>query len=153
VSIVRRDLARLEEAGPAQTQALTDEILATLPTLQEELRAHAAQLKTQPERPEQTATPEDLVERAVLLNMRNYTAIKAPFLVIAAVPHVCAPHCDTDGAKHDAEWTTDTANAIAADYPSARIVRLPYAKHDIFRSNEADVLREMNAFMDGLAKR
>jgi len=32
------------------------------------------------------------------------------------------------------------------------VVRLPYADHYVFRSNEADVLREMNAFMDGLEK-
>ena len=153
VGTVRRDLARLEEAGPVETQALTDEILATLPALQDGLRAHAEQVKGQPEHPAEAATPEDLVERAVLLNMRKYTGIKPPFLVIAAVPHVCAPHCDTAGAKHDREWTAATADAIAADYPKARIVRIPYAKHDIFRSNEADVAREMNAFMDGLGKR
>jgi hypothetical protein len=34
--------------------------------------------------------------------------------------------------------------------PSARVVRLPHANHYVFRSNEADVLREMNAFFASL---
>ena len=43
------------------------------------------------------------------------------------------------------------ANAFEAGVPSARVVRLPNADHYVFRSNEADVTREMNTFMDGLA--
>jgi hypothetical protein len=31
--------------------------------------------------------------------------------------------------------------------PSAKVVRLPFANHYVFFSNEADVLREMNAFI------
>jgi hypothetical protein len=34
--------------------------------------------------------------------------------------------------------------------PNARVVRLPNANHFVFVSNEADVLREMNAFIAGL---
>jgi hypothetical protein len=34
--------------------------------------------------------------------------------------------------------------------PHAKVIRLGNASHYIYRSNEADVLREMNAFMDGL---
>jgi len=31
--------------------------------------------------------------------------------------------------------------------PSAHVVRIPNANHYVFLSNEADVLREMNAFI------
>jgi hypothetical protein len=34
--------------------------------------------------------------------------------------------------------------------PSARVVRLPHANHYVFFSNEADVLREINAFLGTL---
>jgi hypothetical protein len=34
--------------------------------------------------------------------------------------------------------------------PTARIVRIPHANHYVFLSNEADVLREMDAFIAGL---
>jgi non-heme chloroperoxidase len=43
-------------------------------------------------------------------------------------------------------------DAIEADYPNGHIVRLPYASHYVWRSNEADVEREMNPFMDQLPK-
>jgi len=42
------------------------------------------------------------------------------------------------------------AKAFENGVPSARVVRLPYANHDVFMSNEADVLREMRAFLVGL---
>jgi hypothetical protein len=34
---------------------------------------------------------------------------------------------------------------------SARVVQLWHADHYVFQSNEADVLREMNAFLSGLS--
>jgi pimeloyl-ACP methyl ester carboxylesterase len=39
------------------------------------------------------------------------------------------------------------AKAIEDGVPSARVVRLPGANHYVFLSNEADVLREMRAFV------
>ena len=47
---------------------------------------------------------------------------------------------------------TALADTLEAHYPNAHVVRLPNANHYVFLSNEADVLREMNAFMDGLPK-
>jgi hypothetical protein len=40
--------------------------------------------------------------------------------------------------------------AFETGVPSARVVTLPNADHFIFRSNEADVLREMNLFISTL---
>jgi hypothetical protein len=37
--------------------------------------------------------------------------------------------------------------AFERQVPSARVVRIPHATHYVFRSNEADVSREMNAFI------
>ena len=42
------------------------------------------------------------------------------------------------------------AKAFETGVPTARVVRLPHADHHVFRSNEADVLREMNAFLKSL---
>jgi pimeloyl-ACP methyl ester carboxylesterase len=66
-------------------------------------------------------------------NYQKYTDIKAPFLVIYAT--------DFNQRIHD---------AIAKKYPSARIVILANAAHDVYRSNEADVLNEIWAFLDNL---
>jgi pimeloyl-ACP methyl ester carboxylesterase len=43
--------------------------------------------------------------------------------------------------------TSAQADAFQAGIPGSRVVRLPNASHMIFVSNEADVLREMNAFL------
>jgi hypothetical protein len=36
--------------------------------------------------------------------------------------------------------------------PNAKVIRIGGASHYIYRSNEADVIREMNAFLDGLPR-
>ena len=46
-------------------------------------------------------------------------------------------------------WCVVT-KAFESGLPSARVVRLPHANHYVFQSNEADVLREMNAFIGAL---
>jgi non-heme chloroperoxidase len=42
------------------------------------------------------------------------------------------------------------AKAFENAVPTARVVRLAGAHHYVFLSNEADVLREMRAFLTGL---
>lgn len=48
------------------------------------------------------------------------------------------------------DYTGRQSEAFEKGVPTARVVRLPNADHYIFRSNEADVMREMNAFLAGL---
>jgi non-heme chloroperoxidase len=43
------------------------------------------------------------------------------------------------------------AKAFEKGLPSAKVVWIAHADHYIHRSHEADVLREMNAFIAGLA--
>jgi alpha-beta hydrolase superfamily lysophospholipase len=57
------------------------------------------------------------------------------------------PIAATTGVAADLAYTSAQANAFEAGVPTARVVRLPNADHDIFISNEADVLREMNDFL------
>lgn len=89
---------------------------------------------------------------AIVNGFRDYTGIKPPFLAFVPLPHECQPNCNTEFAKADAARMTSLADTLEADYPNGRVVRLPNANHYLFFSNEADVLREMNAFMDGLPK-
>jgi len=42
------------------------------------------------------------------------------------------------------------AKAFENGLRTARVVRIPRANHFVFQSNEADVLREMDAFIGGL---
>ena len=83
---------------------------------------------------------------------RVYGSIKGPILAIFAEPKACQPYCDLAGAKaFDAQFTSQV-DAFEKGNPLARVVRLPYATHLVYQSNEGDVEREMNIFMDGLPK-
>lgn len=50
----------------------------------------------------------------------------------------------------DEESTGAQAKAFEAGLPTAKVIRIPHADHYVFRSNEAEVLREMDAFLAGL---
>jgi hypothetical protein len=86
--------------------------------------------------------------------MEKYTSISAPILAIYAVPHDRGPQPPGVDASaqaaldaRDEETTGAQAEAFETGLPSAKIVRIPHANHYVFRSNEADVIREMSAFL------
>lgn len=90
---------------------------------------------------------------AVLLGEQKYTSIhNVPMLAIFAQPHACKPNCGRADTKANEIWVSKQIDFIAAANPNARIVRLPYANHEVFRSNAAEVEREMNSFMGNLPK-
>jgi len=92
---------------------------------------------------------------AIHLGATEYSNIHVLVLAIFACPH----NVDSDPSlrndpKHKAAliaddlfYTSRQADAFAAAIPTARVVRLPNAEHYVYRSNEADVIREMNAFL------
>jgi non-heme chloroperoxidase len=77
---------------------------------------------------------------------RAFIDVKGPILVIAAAPH------DRFKGRPPKEYERETQrlSALEKRLPNAHIVRIPFASHFIYRSNEAQVVREMNAFMDGV---
>lgn len=93
------------------------------------------------------------VSEAIRAGMQKYTRIDVPILAIYALPH---ERGITDTAKRaeadasDVAFQGAMAKAFEKGLPSARVVWLAHADHYVFRSNEADVLREMNAFIGGL---
>jgi len=88
--------------------------------------------------------------------MQKYTTVPVPILAIYAVPHDRGPLASPDAAvraaqeARDEETTGAQAKAFESGLPSAKVVRIPHADHYVFRSNEADVLREMNVFLGSL---
>jgi len=102
--------------------------------------------------PRPVLPPASTARDAIMRGFRDYSGIKPPFLAFVPVPHQCQPNCDTEFAKNDVANMTALADTLEADYPDAHVVRLPNANHYVFFSNEADVLREMNAFIGGLSK-
>jgi pimeloyl-ACP methyl ester carboxylesterase len=84
-------------------------------------------------------------------------AAVSTFLATITLPHKPPPIFTSDSARaayvaQDLASTGRQADAFARGVPSARVVRLPNADHYVFNSNEADVLREMRAFIDGLPR-
>jgi pimeloyl-ACP methyl ester carboxylesterase len=124
-----------------------------LPRVGKDAQTALDEVEAQPNSSSPPDTPELLNAKAVAMGERKYTNIHSPLLVMFALPHACKPNCDQPGTKATAAVDAAQADFVAASNPGARVVRLPYANHIIFHSNEADVLREMNAFMDALPKR
>jgi pimeloyl-ACP methyl ester carboxylesterase len=145
--------------GPADPRPLIKELLeASLPAFEKDLREQQETLKTMPAAllAAQAAAPVGMPTQAIMSGMQKYTKIPAPILAIYAVPHdrgaLANPDPTARAADEARDEATTGAQAIAFEsaQPSAKVVRIPHADHYVFRSNEADVLREMNMFLAGL---
>jgi len=95
-------------------------------------------------------TPE--IALAVLTGVHKYTSLPVPVLGIVPFPRFRPPDPlrDPDGAARHAKAEPkerERLESLEHDIPTARIVRLPYADHYVWRTNEADVLREIGAFI------
>jgi predicted component of type VI protein secretion system len=79
-----------------------------------------------------------------------------PVLAIYALPRRLGAEIGNDPAARDAAQARVLAlvgaqiKAFQNGVPSTRVVTLPNADHFIYRSNEADVLREINLFVSTL---
>jgi len=145
--------------GPQDTKALIHEVLeATLPGFERDLRERQKLLQAMPAAllAAQASSPVSEAARAIQMGEQKYTSIPVPILAIYAVPHDFGPVPGFDAAARAAfeaadEATTGAqAKAFESGVRSARVVRLAHANHGVFLSNEADVLREMNAFLGSL---
>jgi non-heme chloroperoxidase len=97
------------------------------------------------------------IPQAVIAGEQKYRNIQVPALAIYAVPHDQGRYLDNNPAARSAAEASDAAKteaqakAFESGVPSARVVRLPHAGHYVFLTNEADVLREMRAFIGRLS--
>jgi non-heme chloroperoxidase len=165
---LQRKIERLQ--FPDQTSNTSEEIeqllTVELPYFTQSLQAKQRQLQATPAdllatiASEAEPLPPLSVLRDVLAGRQRYTSIPAPILAIFAAPHEYLPPTGSDPASRAAADALDevrtgpirTANAFEKGLPHAHVVRFPHASHAVFRSNEPDVLREMNAFIGGLPR-
>jgi non-heme chloroperoxidase len=152
---------KLEQLEPTKMQGnpkqLVQELLETsLPGFERDLRELQKSLQTSPEpaAPAQPPPAMPAASEAIIAGEQKYWDIHVPILAIYAVPHTpFDPAVSKDPAKlaafdaSDEASTGGQATAFGKGVPSARVVRLAHANHYVFLSNEADVLREMNAFL------
>lgn len=106
-----------------------------------------------------SAPPQELPSpaQAIMMGEQKYTTIHGPILAIFALPHRMPPAMANDSSARASFLAADSTARIQAEAfqrgnPAARVVRVPNADHNVFISNEADVLRELRAFIDGLPR-
>lgn len=145
--------------GPADALPLIQELLETvLPTFERDLRETQKDLQAAPPalRAAQAGGTTSKAARAIMSGGQKYTNIPVPILAIYAVPHDLGPFMASDPVARAAIEASDEAStgaqvkAFETGVPTARVVRLAHANHYVFLSNEAEVLREMNAFLGAL---
>ncbi|MFZ1141931.1 MAG: alpha/beta hydrolase [Candidatus Sulfotelmatobacter sp.] len=98
------------------------------------------------------------IAQAIRAGEQKFTDIRVPILAIYAIPHdfgaAFGKLSDRERSQIEADETA-TLGAIAGAFqrglPSAHVVRL-HANHYLFLSNQQDVLREINSFIDSLPK-
>lgn len=80
------------------------------------------------------------------------TAIDLPILAIFANPHDDQPGPGESAADIAAmnAFTTKQIAAFKKGQPKAQVIVIPHANHFVYVSNTAEVIRDMNAFLDGL---
>jgi pimeloyl-ACP methyl ester carboxylesterase len=94
----------------------------------------------------------------LMTGTKKYNAIPVPALVIFANPHSQGIWVDgnKDPSVQTAAKTYSTAlealtekqeKSVKNGVPSARVIALPGANHYVFLSNEAEVLKDINAFL------
>jgi non-heme chloroperoxidase len=152
---LRKQLSVLSGNFPPDPQKYMDDLTASLQRVEKEVAQQRQDLEgIPPPPPGNRAMPPILM--AIRSGQERFTTFHVPALAIFADPH------DLGGAMKDnpkARAAMQAANdrdterqavAFERQVPSAHVVRIANASHYIFRSNEADVLREMNAFISTL---
>lgn len=103
-----------------------------------------------------------LVALSLSAGLKKYSSISLPALVLFAHPHSQGTWVEANLNPAVQEAAKLYANALNAateqqmkawgsGAPKARVVAIPKAHHYLFLSHEADVLREMQAFLNSLS--
>jgi non-heme chloroperoxidase len=149
---LRRKLDVYLAAGAPDLKQYFTDLQASLPQFERDVQDFQDELALMPAQPPRTVAPPPIMV-AIGAGAQKYTEIHAPVLAIFADPHNLGQFDADDPAARqklildDFARTTAQADAFQAGIAGSRVVRIPNASHMIFESNEADVLREMNAFM------
>jgi pimeloyl-ACP methyl ester carboxylesterase len=152
---LRQKLDRLEvlpdqdrDLGPAMAEARASDV-----QFGKDLAATTDALKWDPAAKNPSTPPqtrEARIQMAVLNGARKYTRIDVPILALFEGPPLLP--ADTPAAQRTVENAAFAAqaNAFESGLPRAHVVRLANARHDLWMTNEADVIQEMNGFLAGL---
>lgn len=154
-SDLRRKLERFRAApGSLDMTPLIADMQATLADFEKDLAAASPVAELSGPLPLGPDSPQSRIAFAVMNGARKFGPSPVPMLAIyatTAIPETAPPKARALAESQNAA-TLVQADAFAQAHPKARIVRLANASHAVWRSNRADVLREMTAFLDGLPR-
>jgi non-heme chloroperoxidase len=153
--------SKLEALMDNHTEVMDELANTDLPRLTKELQeaAKSRQSSGPAEGPIFNGAPAPPPVTAMVFGERRFSAIKSvPILAIFADPHAShlgamananpVARAALEGLEaQDLERTETQVAAFEQAMPAARVVRLAHADHAVFRSNEAEVVREINAFV------
>ena len=95
------------------------------------------------------------VTLAVVFGPKKYATLPVPILAMVAYPHKMPERIQDDLDEGKAFLKAEKEYGARLDHlqrdnKAAHIVHLANANHDLLRSNQADVLREIGKFVAGL---
>lgn len=145
---VRKEINALQSGAVLEPKFLK-EMSTSVSNLQDELKEITKQvaMETSP------LPPPPPIGLAIMFGAQKYTQISVPVLAFYACPHDFGDVVKEDPTikaameADDLSRCTTQVKAFQSGVPSAHLVLLPKADHYVFKSNEAEVVREMNTFM------
>lgn len=156
-SLVRAEIDALYSPlnTPARKATLKLLVERDLPRFEKDLEEMQKQVAGMPDdAPSPPDTPQNRAAAAVLRGVEAHGRVQCHALAIFAIPHDFSYVQDAKErerrAAEDSTHTGAQADAFQKGNPQARVVRIANASHFVFKSNEADVLRQIDAFAAGL---
>jgi non-heme chloroperoxidase len=152
---LRREMEQFTAIAPMKTRKmLLASIVDDLTRFQKDLVPYSERMSHAPENaPAPPDTAATRVDIAIFRGEQKFGGVTCPVLAIYADPHSFgdqfnghAEALQTAQMKDKAE-TSAQADAFQSGNPQATVLRIANADHFIFRSNEAEVLREMKTFI------
>jgi non-heme chloroperoxidase len=150
---LKRKLDQFQDGAVQDERQFLHDMLASTLQFEKDLQQMTNETANTPAPRSTPLPPRPPIIAAVQFGEQKYTKINVPILAIFAVPHDLGPILKDDPAAKAAMIEADRArfsaqaNAFEAGLPSAHVVRIPNASHYVFKSNEADVIREINVFL------
>jgi pimeloyl-ACP methyl ester carboxylesterase len=151
---LKQRMDQFQDGAMQSPKQYMEDFSASISRFEKDLQEMSKEVTNEPAPPPLPSRPPIL--GAIQFGEQKYTEIHGPILAIFACPHNFDraakdnPNAKAALVANDLARCTPQADDFAAGVPSAHVVRLPNADHYVFRSNEADVLREMNAFLTTL---
>jgi non-heme chloroperoxidase len=149
MSDIKKRIDEIEAGGVDEQKKLVD-LETAITKFESVLRQSNAEVVNMPPLP-----PRSPIGAALNFGVQKYTSIPVPILAIYACPHNwdrIPANVPTRAAliADDAARCNSWADAFARGVPTAHIVKIPNADHYLYLTNEAQVVAEMNKFLNSL---